>query len=210
MTDRNVVRRGYDALAADYQQARGHTSRDDDLLDELAGKLPADFRVLDAGCGDGRPVSTRFAPEGDVVSLDFSRSQLTFAEARVPTASLVLGDMTSLPFASDAFDAVCAFSSFIHVPDGEHETALREFRRVLRPGGWLLFTTGCSAWEGRNPDWLESGVAMEWSILGLDATLDMVARVGFAVEDTWVVADELDDGNDDAKFPFVLAQSEMC
>lgn len=206
MTDRNAVRRGYDALAEDYQRARSDDSADYDLLAELAEQLPRDPRVLDAGCGDGRPATTWFTPETDVVGLDFSLGQLALARERVPSAPLTQGDMTSLPFAADAFDAVCAFSSFIHIPKEEHETVLREFRRVLRPDGWLLFTTGCSDWEGRNPDWLESGVAMEWDIRGLDATLDLLADVGYRVENTWVLADELDDGNDDSAFPFVLAQ----
>ncbi|SFL08817.1 Methyltransferase domain-containing protein [Halogranum rubrum] len=207
MTDRNAVRRGYDALAEDYQRARGESEHDERRLDSLAERLPTDARVLDAGCGDGRPVSTRLGEHDvDVVSLDFSRSQLSLASEHLSTESLAQGDMTSLPFDADSFDAVCAFGSFIHIPKSEHEAVLREFERVLEPDGWLLFTTGCSNWEGRNPDWLESGVAMEWDILGVDETHDLLEGVGFAVEETWVFADELDDGNDDSKFPLVLAQ----
>lgn len=207
MIDRNAVRRGYDRLAEDYQRARPDSSRDAELLGELTNRLPSDPRVLDAGCGDGRPVSTRLGEHDvDVVSLDFSRSQLTLASERLSTESLVQGDMTSLPFDADSFDAVCAFGSFIHIPKSEHETVLREFRRVLGEGGWLLFTTGCSNWEGRNPDWLESGVAMEWDILGVDETRELAESVDFTVENTWVYADELDDGNDGATFPLVLAQ----
>jgi hypothetical protein len=54
---------------------------------------------------------------------------------------------------------------------------------------------------------LESGVAMEWDILGVDETHELLESVGFNVEDTWVYPDELDDGNDDAMFPLVLAQA---
>lgn len=205
MTDRNAVRRGYDALAEDYQRARGDSARDEELLADLAERLPATPRVLDAGCGDGRPASTWFGDD-EVASLDFSRAQLELARERLSTGRLVQGDMTSLPFAADSFDAVCAFNSFIHIPDEEHETVLQEFRRVLRPDGWLLFTTGCSNWDGENADWLESGVAMEWDILGLDETRTLLEDVGFSVEDAWVLDDALDDGNDDAEFPLVLAQ----
>ncbi|SEO96422.1 Methyltransferase domain-containing protein [Halogranum amylolyticum] len=205
MTDRNAVRRGYDALAEDYQRARGDDTHDEELLADLAERLPANPRVLDAGCGDGRPASTWFGDD-DVASLDFSRAQLELARERLSTGWLTQGDMTALPFEVDSFDAVCAFNSFIHVPDEEHETVLKEFRRVLRSDGWLLFTTGCSTWEGQNPDWLESGVAMEWDIRGLDETQELLGAVGFSVEDAWIVDDDLDDGNDDAKFPLVLAQ----
>lgn len=206
MTDRNAVRRGYDALAGDYQRARGDSEYDEQCLDDLGERLPSDARVLDAGCGDGRPVSTRLSDHGvDVVSLDFSRTQVELASMRLGSDSLVQGDMTALPFATSEFDAVCAFNSFIHIPQSEHEAVLQEFQRVLEDG-WLLFTTGCSNWEGRNPDWLESGVAMEWDILGIDETHALLESVGFRVEETWLFPDELDDGNDDAKFPLVLAQ----
>lgn len=205
MTDRDAVRRGYDALAEDYQRARGDSTHDEERLADLAERLSSTPRVLDAGCGDGRPVSTWFGDD-EVVSLDFSRAQLELARERLSTGWLTQGDMTSLPFEADSFDAVCAFNSFIHIPDAEHEATLREFRRVLGADGWLLFTTGCSEWEGRNPDWLESGVAMEWDILGVDETHELLEDVGYRVEGTWVFADELDDGNDDAEFPLVLAQ----
>ncbi|SDM19304.1 Methyltransferase domain-containing protein [Halogranum gelatinilyticum] len=205
MTDRSVIRAGYDELAEDYQRARGDRDHDEERLADLAGRLPSSPHVLDAGCGDGRPVSTWF-DDSEVASLDFSRTQLELAREQLSSGWLTQGDMTALPFETDSFDAVCAFNSFIHIPDSEHGATLREFRRVLRPGGWLLFTTGCSEWEGRNPDWLETGVAMEWSILGVEQTHELLEERGFEVEETWVYPDKLDDGNDDSKFPLVLAQ----
>lgn len=48
-------------------------------------------------------------------------------------------DVTSLEFADDSFDAVICNHVLEHVPDDQQ--AMRELRRVLRPGGWALLLT---------------------------------------------------------------------
>jgi SAM-dependent methyltransferase len=63
---RELVRRGYDELAADYAAAREPDGRDAVLLDALRDRLSPGARVLDAGCGDGRPVLTRAPGWADV------------------------------------------------------------------------------------------------------------------------------------------------
>lgn len=54
MTDRNAVRRGYDALAEDYQRARGDSVHDEERLTDLAERLPSGRRVLDDGNDDSK------------------------------------------------------------------------------------------------------------------------------------------------------------
>lgn len=57
-------------------------------------------------------------------------------------------DLTALSFADAAFDAVLSFDVLEHVPD--HRAALRECRRVLRPGGALLLSVPFDASAERN------------------------------------------------------------
>lgn len=60
MTDqRDVVRRGYDRLGSDYAAARSPDEREAALLSGLLDRLDAGARLLDVGCGDGRPVLSR-------------------------------------------------------------------------------------------------------------------------------------------------------
>jgi SAM-dependent methyltransferase len=54
-------------------------------------------------------------------------------------AHVILGDVASLPFSSDAFDLVCAFDIIEHVDDDDD--ALSEIARVSRPGGTVLIST---------------------------------------------------------------------
>ncbi|WP_224337002.1 class I SAM-dependent methyltransferase [Haloprofundus halobius] len=207
-TERDSIRRAYDAIADDYAAACSDAPPETVLLDSLCDSLDAGARVLDAGCGNGVPISVDLSDEFEVVGLDFSREQLRCHLAAAPTARRVQGDMTALPFATDAFDVVCAFHSLIHVPTAQHGDVLAEFARVLRPGGRVLFSTGEGAWTGSNPDWLDSGVEMRWSFPGLPRTLELLDAAGFQQLDVRRIDDELaeEDDDDDGYFPFVLAR----
>lgn len=204
MSDRDAVRRAYDAMAEDYAAERSETGRGLEILAEFLDSLPERARVVDAGCGQGTPVLRRLARAADPVGLDFSREQLRLAGENVPGAPLVRGDMTALPFCDDAFDAATAFHSLIHVPLDDHRTVVDEFARVLRPGGRVLLTEGIAEWSGTNPDWLDSGVEMQWDIAGAETTKAQLEAEGFAVVEEWLVTDELAD--EKVKKPFIAAR----
>ncbi|SNZ05703.1 Methyltransferase domain-containing protein [Natronoarchaeum philippinense] len=192
MTDqRERVRDAYDDLAETHFAERSDRPPEATLLDEVRDRIDADARVLDAGCGQGTPVSSALAPQYDVVGLDFATAQLRLADGVVPRARLVQGDMTELPLAADSFDAVCAFHSIIHVPVADHANVLSEFARVLRPGGVLLVSSGGTDWAGSNPDWLDSGVEMEWSFPGPEETRRLLSAAGFNLQEWWIVTDRL-------------------
>jgi len=116
--------------------------------------------------------------------------------------------MASLGFAANVFDGICAYYSIIHVPTKEHRTVFEEFARVLRSDGALLITVGDDAWEGSNPDWLESGVKMQWSFPELERTRQYLSDAGFEVVNQWTAEDNLGGGddNDDGGFPFLLVR----
>jgi len=92
--------------------------------------LRPDMHVLDVGCGTG--VFLRMcADRGAAVSgLDAADSLLELARRRVPGADLRVGDLQSLPYDDDSFDAVTGFTSFFFADD--MVAALREAARVAR------------------------------------------------------------------------------
>lgn len=184
MTDRNV-RRGYEANAAAYTDAREPDERERRILDAFRDGLPAAPRVLDAGCGAGDPVLARLASDAAAVGLDFSRALLSAARGAAPAARLVHGDMTALPFAADAFDAAVAVDSVIHVPVDDHPTVFAEFARVLRPGGRLLVTEAPEPFERTNEQWLGTDAEMTWHMAGADATRDHLRDAGFTLVEEW-------------------------
>lgn len=95
-------------------------------------------RVLDVGCGTGQLASRvrRNLPHTRVVGCDFSRGMLSRAARRATPPALVQGNALSLPFRDGSFDAVVSTEAFHWFPDPRQ--ALREFRRVLVPGGRVL------------------------------------------------------------------------
>lgn len=192
---RAAVRDGYDGMAATY--ARERDDAEAAVVESfLAGLSPGD-RLLDAGCGQGTPVLNRLPDGVEGVGVDLSASMLDLARDRTD-AALLRGDLTRLPAAADAVDAVAALHSAIHVPIPEHATAFAEFARVLRPGGRLYLTaaTDGEGWSGTNDDWLGSGESMAWSFPGIDRTREQLREAGFRVTDERVLADTVadDDG----------------
>lgn len=188
-----AVMDGYEGVAEAYD-ARRDPGEELALVDDLVAECPPGARVLDAGCGAGRAVLEHLPDGFDAVGLDVSAAQLALARDRVPAAALARGDISRLPFADDAFDAVCSLHAIIHVPREHHERVFAEFARVVEPGGQLLVAVGNGAWEGDNDDWLDSGAAMRWSFHGSERNRALVRGDGFRIDDATVVSDGLDDG----------------
>jgi SAM-dependent methyltransferase len=94
------------------------------------------IRMLDVGCGAGRALRLAADRGADVSGLDAAPGLLEYARRRVPGATIVQGDLQSLPFPDHAFDAVTGFNSFQYAADPID--ALREAKRVTAPGGRIL------------------------------------------------------------------------
>ncbi|MGH9197140.1 MAG: class I SAM-dependent methyltransferase [Acidimicrobiia bacterium] len=113
------------------------------------GIRPGD-RVLDIGCGAGRHSFEVLKRGGVAVSVDLNPAVLedVFAtagamkemgEIPAPGHSVVISaDALHLPFPDESFDVVIASEVLEHIPDDVE--AMREFERILRPGGRLAVT----------------------------------------------------------------------
>ena len=92
--------------------------------------------VLDVGCGTGATLKV-LRESGEVVGLDASTEALGYSRRR-GHRQLVQARGEELPVASAAVEIVTALDLLEHIPDDG--AALREFARVLRPGGLLILT----------------------------------------------------------------------
>ena len=108
-------------------------------------KLKTGTVVLDAGCGSGRHLRALAKLPGlKIVGIDRNPSDVKDAVAalkEMPDAQsrdfdVTCGDITMLPFASESFDCVICSEVLEHIP--EHEAALKELIRVLKPKGNLV------------------------------------------------------------------------
>ena len=97
-------------------------------------------RVLDIGCGPGTITADLAAlvSPGRVTAVEITEAALDLARAEIgrrgqDTVDFAVGDVHALQFPDDTFDVVHAHQVLQHV--GDPVTALREMRRVCRPGG---------------------------------------------------------------------------
>lgn len=100
-------------------------------LDGRAGRLA----ILDAGCGTGGN-SRHLQRYGRVIGLDAAAEALHLARNR-PGLTLVRGSVDCLPFRDAVFDLVLSNDVLCHLFVQDDVRAVREFARVLRPGGLL-------------------------------------------------------------------------
>ena len=106
------------------------------LLD--AAGIKAGDRLLDVGTGTGAVAALACARGAKVVAVDAEPSMLELARSLVPAAEFDHAALPRLPFADDSFDAAVANFVINHV--GDPLAAIRELRRVVRPGGRIAAT----------------------------------------------------------------------
>ncbi len=115
-----------------------------DLAFEQAQKRTAQSQppsILDFGSGSGSSIPYMLArfPGSELTCLDVSKRSLELAASRFSSqASFVSFDGTTLPFPDASFDIVFAACVFHHIDHDSHLGLLREWQRVLRPGGMAL------------------------------------------------------------------------
>jgi SAM-dependent methyltransferase len=135
----------YETYGEDFGQNSWHTAEEQARF--LAWlELDANARVLDVACGSGGPLLRLARLAGcHVVGIDIQAEGVTAARAEAERAGLG-GHATfaqhdasqPLPFPDAAFDAVLCIDAINHLPD--RPATLRDWRRVLKPGGRLVFT----------------------------------------------------------------------
>lgn len=145
--------------------------------------------VLDFGCGPGflaRAISPHVAR---VVAADVSRGVIACARCLNPAPNLRYlanraSDLSAVPNAS--IDLAYSFAVFQHLLLEQTEGFLREFARILKPGGRALYHTilkvpGADQYTGE-PDsgrWLDRDVNLRMVYLSADEIRSLLARLGF-------------------------------
>ncbi len=105
--------------------------------------LPPEPRCLEIGCGQG--AVTRLLVErygARVVASDYDPAQVALARERLADLDQVevrSVDARAMPFDDAQFDGVFSFQVMHHIPGGWRQV-VAETARVLKPGGWFVFT----------------------------------------------------------------------
>lgn len=141
MDIKKVIQSQFGPVAANYATSAVHVAGPD-LTAMLAAAAPGGTeRVLDAGSGAGH-TALAFAPHvAEVVAVDLTEAMVAQGRGLARQRGLAnitfqRADVERLPFPDASFDLVTSRYSAHHYP--HPVAALREFARVLRPGGTLL------------------------------------------------------------------------
>jgi ubiquinone/menaquinone biosynthesis C-methylase UbiE len=202
MDFKETVRTGYNEIADRYLAERTCDSEDVQLLDNFIERLPANAKVLDAGCGAGIPISLILSERFHVVGVDFSDAQIELAKKNVLNTEFICEDMTKLNFPENTFDGITSYYAIIHIPREEHQSLLANFYRMLKPGGLALLCLGAESLIN-DVDENYLGTRMYWSHYDTETYLKMLNECGFSIIWSKRVADESCEG---AGHLFVLVQ----
>ncbi len=109
---------------------------------------PRPFDVLDIGCGTGTWIAMIAGcdlPGRRLIGLDYASAMCRMAQQKAEAVGdsrlqFVRGDAEHLPFDDGSFDVLTCSNSFHHYP--HQAAAIKEMRRVLRPGGRLMLVDG--------------------------------------------------------------------
>src|SRR5512139_1497932 len=96
-------------------------------------------KILDVGTGTGRISVPLLRLSADVTGIDLSLNMMDKLRQKYPAAHLAQADASRLPFAAHQFDAVLT-THVMHLI-GPWREALREYQRVLKPGGVYIDST---------------------------------------------------------------------
>jgi len=121
-----------------------HSARRAIVLDWIEQRYAGrhDLDILDAGCGTGLLLQ-QLQPLGKVEGVDISEEALEFCRKR-GLSNVRRADVLELPFEAESFDMITALDVLEHLDDDV--ASLREFRRVLKPGGRVFIFVPAHRW----------------------------------------------------------------
>jgi ubiquinone/menaquinone biosynthesis C-methylase UbiE len=106
----------------------------------LIATKPGD-RVLDAGTGTGNVAAALLAAGARVVGVDFVESALDVCRRKMPGAEFRFADLSKrLEFPDESFDKLTCCNVLYILDPAAQRNAVREFYRVLKPGGTASIT----------------------------------------------------------------------
>lgn len=178
---RKLNRDSYNAIAKHWDAARsGLFPHEPSFLQRLTADLCPPARILDLGCGTGRPIAEFLLQQGfSVTGVDQAENLLALAKERLPEGRWLLTQMERFEPDED-YDGAVIWDSLFHIPREQHEPILRKVVRSLRPRARLMLTVGGSA----HPPFTDSmyGESFFYDSHAPEAVVSLLKSMGFVIE----------------------------
>jgi SAM-dependent methyltransferase len=184
------VRASYDRVVDEYV-ARifgelEHKPLDRELLDRFAERVRPLGPACDLGCGPGHVARYLQGRDLPVLGIDLSPGMVEAAARLNPGLEFLQGDMQELPLEEGTLGGIAAFYSIIHIPRPEIVAALREMKRVLRPGGLLLLAFHLGEDLIHLDEWWGRPVAVDFHFFQAEEMAGFLREAGFQEIETIV------------------------
>ena len=178
----------YDVVAESYAQLVADTAYEAPLDLAMVSHFVAEIeeiggaRLLDAGCGAGRMITFIDAIASfEIEGVDISPRMVEQAHRAHPARTFSVAELKALPHEDAYFDGVLAWYSIIHTPTTELSSVLSELHRVLRPGGYALFSFQAGTGERTIRHAYGHDVTLQAQLYDDLAVQDALEDVGFTV-----------------------------
>ena len=177
----------YDRVADEYVRRIAdeleHKPLDRQLLDRFAATVRDVGLACDMGCGPGHVARYLQAHDVQVCGVDLSAELVERARRLNPGIEFQQGDMMALDIPDEAWVGIVAFYSLIHIPRADMVQALRELRRVLRPGGVLLLSFHIGDETLHLDDWWGEKVCLDFFFFRSTEMASYLTAADFEVEE---------------------------
>lgn len=132
------VKDDYNQIAQEFSESRQFPWKD---FECFKAYYRSNFKVLDLGCGNGR-LLTFLKKEGykSYLGMDQSGELLKQAKKAHPKEHFIETDMSEALPVKEKVDAIFAIASFHHLPSKDQLQALKNWKKVLKPGGYIFMT----------------------------------------------------------------------
>jgi len=153
------------------------------LLDSFAAKFNKDSLICDAGCGPSGHIGRYLFEKGiKVVGMDISEKCIELARLNNPEMKFECADICNMSFADNSFDGLISYYSIINTPKIYINRIFNEFRRVLKPDGYLLVAVKTGTTEGYIDDLLGIKTKIYSTLFTQDEIVAYFSQAGFLLE----------------------------
>jgi len=139
----------YERHATTWDADRQNSGWNDKVWHDLfVNSLTAGAKILDLGCGSGRPVAQHMAQRGLLVTgVDSSPTMISLCRSRLPDHEWIVADMRELSLGR-RFDGILAWDSFFHLGHDDQRRMFAVFAQHASANALLMFNAGPQHGEG--------------------------------------------------------------
>ena len=156
---------------------------DRNILDRFSEIISKKSLVYDFGCGSGQ--TTKYLYEKKkfkIIGLDFAENSIALAKKNFPKIKFEIDNMLESRKSSSSADGILAFYSIVHFTYKDVKIAFNEWYRILKNGGYCLFSFHVGKETIKVNNFLEvEGANASWRFFDADKILTILENVGFNV-----------------------------